>query len=219
MASLVLHGHSEDHKESFDWAASSASRRVANWNYRVQKQWRLLHLGQLLDSDYVTQLSRQYLMQLVASAVARVNEASWAEELQRESAKRGQGRNKLRTYRCFKRVLEPDDYVRALLPPSHRSALAQFRCGTAPLKIETGRYEGLPEQQRTCFACSHPCVESEFHVLIVELFANCERNLGEFALFNDEQKLCAILGRGELCRFSAKACKCILTRRFSLLYQ
>ena len=51
------------------------------------------------------------------------------------------------------------------MPHSHRSALAQIRCGTAPLRIETGRYEGLPVEDRKCPVCKD-CVESELHALL-----------------------------------------------------
>ena len=39
---------------------------------------------------------------------------------------------------------------------------AKFRCGVAPLRLETGRYERLSQEQRTCFYCTD-CIESEEH--------------------------------------------------------
>ena len=42
---------------------------------------------------------------------------------------------------------------------------AKFRCGVAPLRLETGRYERLSPEQRTCFYCTD-CIESEEHVLL-----------------------------------------------------
>ena len=47
---------------------------------------------------------------------------------------------------------------------AHRSAFAKFRLGVAPLRIETGRYEGLIENERICpFYKNH--TEDELHVL------------------------------------------------------
>ena len=41
----------------------------------------------------------------------------------------------------------------------------KFRCGVAPLRLETGRYEGLPADERKCpFCWVH--VEDEKHVLL-----------------------------------------------------
>jgi hypothetical protein len=46
-----------------------------------------------------------------------------------------------------------------------RSALAKFRCGTAPIKLETGRYTNMALEERLCpMGCG--VVESEEHVLV-----------------------------------------------------
>ena len=56
-----------------------------------------------------------------------------------------------------------------------RSILCQFRTGVLPLHIETGRYTGLPADQRLCSLCTttEPDIEDETHFLL-----NCE-------LYND----------------------------------
>ena len=49
----------------------------------------------------------------------------------------------------------------------YRSAYAQFRCGVAPIKIETCRYglNRVPVDQRVCETCN--VVEDEFHVIML----------------------------------------------------
>ena len=49
----------------------------------------------------------------------------------------------------------------------YRSAYAKFRCGVAPIKIETCRYglNRVPVDQRVCETCN--VVEDEFHVIMV----------------------------------------------------
>ena len=44
------------------------------------------------------------------------------------------------------------------------AALSKFRCGVAPIKIETGRYEGLNIDDRKCPFCN--VIESESHVIL-----------------------------------------------------
>ena len=44
------------------------------------------------------------------------------------------------------------------MPYWHRSAYAQFRCGVAQIRLETGRYERLPEEQKS--------VKNEEYILI-----------------------------------------------------
>jgi hypothetical protein len=64
----------------------------------------------------------------------------------------------------FKARFEVEGYCKTVMSSRHRGSLAKFRTGTAPIRIETGRYESLPVSERTCFMCDH--VEDEKHVLI-----------------------------------------------------
>ena len=43
--------------------------------------------------------------------------------------------------------------------------MAQFRCVTASLHIESGWYEGIPEEARLCQMCNDG-VENELHALL-----------------------------------------------------
>ena len=90
---------------------------------------------------------------------------NWKNELSRERARRGNGQNKLRTYRTYKSSFETETYVKVLMPFAWRSSIAKLRTGVAPLRLETGRYEGLAVNQRTCFNCNEN-VKSEQHVLL-----------------------------------------------------
>ena len=48
----------------------------------------------------------------------------------------------------------------------HTGFLAKFRSGTAPIKIETGRYQNLDLGEWVNFYCAC-CIEDEDHVLMV----------------------------------------------------
>jgi hypothetical protein len=55
------------------------------------------------------------------------------------------------------------------MPGKYKSTFAKFRCGVAPFKIETGRYEGVSVENRTCFnnICNvNNCIENENHALL-----------------------------------------------------
>ena len=54
-----------------------------------------------------------------------------------------------------------------LMPTYYRSALARFRAGVAPMRIDTGRFEHgyIPEDRRISLFC-HTEVESEKHVIL-----------------------------------------------------
>ena len=53
----------------------------------------------------------------------------------------------------------------SIMTRSHRSALAKFRCGVAPIRLETGCYKKLPVNERFCLFCLD-CVEEEYHVIL-----------------------------------------------------
>ena len=61
-------------------------------------------------------------------------------------------------------------YVSALLyhnrVKSHRSLLARLKGGTAPLQIESGRYIGLPVEEKICRSCNTRQVEDEQHFCV-----------------------------------------------------
>jgi len=79
-----------------------------------------------------------------------------------------------------------ENYVNARIPPKHRSAIAKCRCGVAQLRLETGRYENVPDL-RECLICKNG-IENEIRVLFhcnactsltTELYPNdCDINVG-----------------------------------------
>ena len=53
------------------------------------------------------------------------------------------------------------------LTRSQRSIVAQFRSGTLPLRIETGRFTGLKIEERLCLICKdNISIETETHFLL-----------------------------------------------------
>ena len=68
----------------------------------------------------------------------------WSEAVDKLGARSGNGNNILRTYCKFKSIFRTEFHMENIMTRSHRSALAKFRCGVAPIRLETGRYEKLP---------------------------------------------------------------------------
>ena len=58
------------------------------------------------------------------------------------------------------------NYANSMLSRNNSSALPKFRCGVAPLRIETGHFEHRPVHQRLCFHCNG-LVQEELHVVTV----------------------------------------------------
>jgi hypothetical protein len=136
----------------------------------------------------------------------------WQSKLYRTEAQTGQGRNKLRTYRLFKNTISAEPYLMKVMSKSDRSSLAKMRCGVAPLQIETGRYQGVPENERTCDICSLD-VESEEHFLLVcplyddlreELFIYVSTIQPNFVNLSNRDKLSFLLSNESICAKTAK---------------
>ena len=90
----------------------------------------------------------------------------WLIDVNRVEAKRGDGRNKLRTYKLFKENFETECYVYLNIRKKYRRAFALFRTGIAPINIELQRYgpNRKAEKDRKCIHCKE-IVENECRVL------------------------------------------------------
>ncbi len=204
-------------KRVFNWAERCARSGMHNWNKRVNKKWNELNIS-------LPNTCRSSFYENVNTRSMESYQDRWKELLRKEMG--GKGRNKLRTYRTFKENFTTEHYLHTVSNKRHRSALAKFRCGVAPLHVETGRYQNTPLEDRTCFNC-HTHVENEEHVLLKcplyddfrqDLFTQCLAVDGDFMFLSDNGKLCFILSNVHISRFSAKICHFILKRRQSILY-
>ena len=72
---------------------------------------------------------------------------SWLQSIWDDSNNRLNG-NKLRTYRLFKFGACTEPYVKQHMPRHYRSLLANLRCGSLHLAIETGRISNMPLHER-----------------------------------------------------------------------
>ena len=150
----------------------------------------------------------------------------WSLSVNRVEAIRGEGQNKLRTYRKFKFEFKVENYVH-LRSVKLRSALAKFRMGVAPLRIETGRYVRERPEQRLCVFCDAMEIEDEEHVLTrcklyedirENLFTNMNEYCRNFYEYCDTDKMSFILSYPHSCLIVAKACQEMLKRRCDILY-
>ncbi len=117
------------------------------------------------------------------------------------------------------------DYVKDVyLTKPQCSAMAKFRCGVAPICLETGRYEVLsvPEQERICNNCDLNEIENEVHVITrcpmyndirEDLYLKTSSNCEDFNDLSDNEKFVFIMSNAEIIKYSAKACQAILYRR------
>lgn len=73
-----------------------------------------------------------------------------------------------------------------------RSVLTQLRSGTLPIEIETGRYYGVPRNQRFCKQCNTGRIEDELHFVFecqkcANLRIHFESKLREYQIVSNSQ--------------------------------
>ncbi len=151
---------------------------------------------------------------------------NWLTRINQEVGPSGHGRNKLRLYKIIKTDFTTEQYCNMILPLRHRSAFSKFRLGVAPIRIETGRYEGLREENRICPFCANNIVENELHVILnCEIYKDIRESLfnkalsqnPEFRNMPDCDKFSFLFSNFNLIRICAKTCFLILQRRQFLL--
>ena len=207
-------------KKVFRWIDSLKCR---NWSYRIKQ-----FLQSCDQAEYCTaqNIQKGEFLKDMCEHIEDINEQKWLNIVNKETGKRG--KNKLRTYNTFKQKFCSEPYVYMILPRSHRSAMAQFRCATSPIRLETGRYEGLAVEARICPLCKNG-VETELHVPLEcpsyneirkDLFSKLAASFNGFYVFSKTKQLSIILSCSDetLVRLCAKACNDILTMRKQLLY-
>ncbi len=108
-----------------------------------------------------------------------------------------------------------ESYIKVILLKGHRISLAKFRCGVAPIRIETGRYENVNEENRLCLLCNDNAIENEEHVILnwcayidirTDLFTSARSIHPNFDNLTDDDKLSLILANAGMVFNSAKAC-------------
>lgn len=204
----------------FAWSRRVALANVKNWSFHVAHFYRELSLEMFLDTNSILDICT-LIPQLEAKLKTRCIE-KWKANINKLEGRQGQ--NKLRTYRMVKTEFEAEQYT-FNMNRGDRSALAKFRCGTAPIKIETGRYEGLRLDDRVCpFGCA--TVENEIHVIVdcptyedirADILQVARAINAQYDTLSSDEKFVAIMTVPETTKLG-KLCNKILSRRRILLY-
>ena len=130
----------------------------------------------------------------------------------------------------FKIEFGTEKYVELFMPKKYRSALCKFRCGVAPIRIETRRYERLNVTDRICNFCDNHDneIEDEKHVIMKctlyddsreTLFSDASDVCSDFHNFLLEEFFLFLFGNDSIVYKFVKTCYDILARRRSFLYK
>jgi hypothetical protein len=120
---------------------SRSNNKRKKWQYQFKYYLSNINLMEMTDR-YDTFLQRN-VCDKILNASMEVFISSWHTHINSEVGPSRQGRNKLKTYRVYKKSYETEEYVKSRMSKNQRSALAKLRCGVAPIRLETGRYENI----------------------------------------------------------------------------
>jgi hypothetical protein len=202
----------------FRWSFRNAVNKKTKWCFRIMTKFRECNLELYTDLENI--LHKNAITQL-EDFVFDKYKVNWNKRIFSQNVG-----HKLRTYKLLKEVFEKEMYLSKNISSRYRSAFAKFRCGVAPLRIETGRYENKNVNERVCFIC-HEQIEDEKHVLLdcplnadlrESLFNEVKRSSVHFNISSDDDKLIYLFKSTECYDRVAKTCFNILSRRNSFLY-
>lgn len=148
-------------KRAFKWANRMSNRNCKNQNFVTKEKDRQFGLNHHTNICMSNTLHALIFDISGKSMGLHVND--WNSKIYRHSSRSGNNRNKHGTYRLFKFQYTTQEYCKVFLPPRHRSAFAKFRGGTAPIRIETGRFENLEVIDRVCPFCNSVVIHVILH--------------------------------------------------------
>ena len=123
--------------------------------------------------------------------------------------------SKLECYLRLNRNYELAEYLYTVRDTKQRQILTKYRLSGHSLAVEKGRYKKtwLPRDQRICGHCTTDEVETEMHFLLhcpkyeqirQQYFLIFAKEVPNFYLQNDNEKLSHILGERHSCKVAAK---------------
>ena len=99
-------------------------------------------------------------IQILLDKLQSTYERDWLKYIQGEQ----RNSNKLRTYCKFKNKFVREEYLNMNLPLHKRKRFTKIRISAHDLKVEMGRYNRTPLENRTCSVCAQ--IEDETHFML-----------------------------------------------------
>ena len=104
------------------------SINLGNWAYRVKSMMDDVNIGNNFD-QLPANINKAYIIKQTIEHIKSQENLTWLSEITRQESRRGNGRNKLRTYKLYKNSYVTETYTKIPLQRNQRSAYATFRMG------------------------------------------------------------------------------------------
>ena len=165
------------------------------------------------ENQNTDELSDKSILRLIEDSEMRLFHQSQRLEMQDMS--------RLLIYNQIKNDFKLEQYVTNIDNRKLRGLLARARMGTLPISVETGRYRGIPRDERLCMMCDDRVVEDEPHLLLHcskyddlrEMFYSKILNDTDHGQLSNHELLTLILANDHKMSLSAKYILDLLMRR------
>ena len=74
-------------------------------------------------------INKNFIINRISEYLKTQDNQTWINDVTRLKVRRGNRRNKLRTYKILKTAYKEENYVKIIMQKNHRSAFAKFRMG------------------------------------------------------------------------------------------
>ena len=177
------------------------------WLLKIKSVLDNAGLSYLWDHD-LSLVNKFWLKDNLDLRLSDIYKQNWNEEVNEIS--------QCSNYRIFKTSLQFENYIKTL-DQNDRIKLCKFRCGNHKLPIITGRYQGIPKEERLCPLCTNHQVGDEFHYLFECPSMSNDRDKYLTAQFGHRPNALTIASLFNTQKYSemvnlAKFCKCIMKK-------
>ena len=137
------------------------------WSEKVKRKLYMLGFGFIWLMQNNSSLNIERFLNEYTTRLKDIEYQNWLGELFNDRRKKDNQRNKLRSYRIFKKQYELENYLISIKNIKHRITLTRLRISDHNLMIEKGRHTKpyTTPEKRICPTCKND-VEDEFHFII-----------------------------------------------------
>ena len=181
------------------------------WKKCIQSIFTMANMDSVFESDNSTRIPFAQLYDKIKKSLCSAFKDNLAKTLT--------GMSRLCYYKNFDNVqnFEQKSYIPACRNRQNRSVIAKLRSSTFnKIRVDSGRYRGIPREERICKRCENDKVDDEIHVLLY-----CSKfHVRRCSLIKEVTKLyCDFENLSDICKLEILLCKpdtVNLTARFIL---
>ena len=134
-----------------------------NANSHGNKNW-AFHIKHILDSHglsffWIHQDTIPIRLETIQTRIIDQYKQSWYTNINNSQ--------RLLSYSMIKHNFQFEEYLDKIINSKYRKALTRFRISAHKLRIETGRHDNTPRENRICEQCNTNTIENEYHFLLV----------------------------------------------------